>query len=91
MRTKEATIPWKAGLHARPAAALVKLARSFRSAITLRADEREADARSIHSLLMLCASMGTTVVVEASGEDEQEAVVAVVKLLDEGELSPGED
>lgn len=72
---------WRHGLHLRPAAALVKRAADFHSTVVLRCGEKVADLRSILSVLALCAGMGTGLVVEAAGDDEQAALQAVVQLF----------
>jgi phosphocarrier protein HPr len=71
------------GLHARAAAKLVRAATNFRSALRLvRADRSaSADAKSIHSVLMLAASRGTELTVTAEGEDEREALDALCGLI----------
>ena len=74
MRRSKVMVPWVAGLHLRPAARLVRLARGFRSSIVLKYGSRMADLRSILSVISLCAVMGTTLDVEATGVDEQEAI-----------------
>jgi phosphotransferase system HPr (HPr) family protein len=66
-------IPWPQGLHLRPATQLLQAARSFRSSIHLRCGDRIADARNILAVLTLCATMGTGLIVEISGDDEQAA------------------
>lgn len=74
-------MPWKAGLHLRPAAQLVRLAQSFRSTIFLKCGDKLADARSIVSILLLTASMGAVVDVEVTGDDEATAVSAVAQIF----------
>ncbi len=76
------TLRNKVGLHARPAALFVQTAKGFRSAIKVRKDEREADAKSILSVLTLGAESGAVITVHASGEDEQAAVEALRKLIE---------
>lgn len=77
------------GLHARAAAKLVELAKRYSSTITLKKDQCEVDAKSIISVLMLAAKKGTQVNLCASGQDEKEALQALVELIenrfDEGE------
>jgi phosphocarrier protein len=81
MKHATVTIPWEAGLHLRPAAKLAKSARDFRSRISLRVNEQMAEARSVLSILMLCAAFGTVVEVQASGEDEDAALEAVAAVF----------
>ena len=59
------------------AARLVRLAQRFHSSIRLRLGTRIADARSILSLMLLSATLGTSLDIEAAGNDEHEAVQAV--------------
>jgi len=85
------------GLHARAAANLVRVASQFKSSLTLQrldGNAEEADAKSILSILTLAASRGTDLKIVASGEDEQEALEAVVSLFsrdfDETEKADGD-
>ncbi len=73
------------GLHARAAARLVRLAGRFQSEIRLSTgpNRPEADGKSILSLVLLAAGAGTDVTVSARGEDEREAVQALVKLVED--------
>ena len=70
----------------RAAARLVRLGQQFRSTIFFRMGARTANLRSILSLLSLCAVMGTTLDVEASGDDEEEAVRAVAQAFADPDL-----
>jgi phosphocarrier protein len=81
MIAKELTIVNRLGLHARAAGALVKLASSFQSSITIERDGTAVNAKSIMGLLMLAAAMGTVIRVSAEGADEEEAVTAVADLI----------
>ena len=83
MQSTRVTIRWPHGLHARPAARLVRLARSFRSRIWLRLGNRLADARSILHVIVLSASLGAAIEVEVDGVDEQEAIRAVEDFFEE--------
>jgi len=73
------TLPAGVDLHARPAAEFVKTALRFDSRIAVVADAREADAKSILSVLALGAKAGTALRVRADGDD---AAVAVEALAD---------
>ena len=84
MKHTQVSIKWKEGLHLRPAAQLVKRALAFESSILLKVKERTADATSILAILMLAATMGSTIEIEARGIDENEAVAAITSVL-EGE------
>ncbi|HLC25524.1 MAG TPA: HPr family phosphocarrier protein [bacterium] len=81
MQTLEATIRNRLGLHARAAAKFVKLATRFRSEITLERGGQQANGKSIMGILMLAAAEGTTVKITTSGEDEEDAVKALVDLV----------
>ena len=74
------------GLHARAAARLVRTASAFSSAVRLERADRSAaaDAKSILSVLMLAASRGTELRVEADGADEGAALEAVCGLIEKG-------
>lgn len=74
-------MPWPEGLHLRQAMRLVRTAQRFRAEIRLRSSERIADVRSLIGVLALCAAMGATLDLEASGEDEQEALHTVQQLF----------
>lgn len=87
MKATRITIKWPEGLHMRAAAQLVRLARQFRSRILLRVGSQVADARSIMSIMLLCASMSSPLDVEASGDDEHEAIQAVEAYFDDGSLN----
>jgi phosphotransferase system HPr (HPr) family protein len=74
------------GLHARAAAQLVRLAARFRSTITLKREDSGAfaNAKSILSVLALAAPIGTTLLIEVEGDDEQEAREAIVNIFAAG-------
>ena len=78
---KELEIVNKLGLHARAAAKLVSTASRFGAQITVRRDDREANGKSIMSVMMLAASQGTRVSVEAQGDDASEALCAIEALV----------
>ena len=68
-----ATLPAEVALHARPAGLFVKEAAALGCAVTVIANGKRADARSILQLLALGASGGTDVVIEVSGDGAAEA------------------
>jgi len=78
----EMTIKNEFGLHARPAAALVSLANKYESQIFLRKDDTKVNGKSILGVLVLAAENGSTVEVEAEGEDAEEAVREIIKLAE---------
>ena len=71
-------------MHARAAASFVTLAASFNSRIILRCDGREADGKSIMSIMMLALSKDSRVELCADGKDEDEAVTAIAALVNSG-------
>lgn len=81
MIQEQLTIINKLGLHARAAAKLVGVAGNYQSRITLCKDGREADAKSIMSVMMLAASQGTDLNVEIDGPDAAEAWTAILALV----------
>ena len=72
-----ATLPAGVDLHARPAAQFVRTALGFRSKVVVAAGEREADAKSLLSVLALGAKAGTTLRLRADGDDGPVAVEAL--------------
>jgi phosphocarrier protein HPr len=77
------TISNKLGLHARASAKLTKLAGSFASDIWMSRGERRVNAKSIMGVMMLAAGMGSVIEVEADGADEQQAIDAIVALVND--------
>jgi phosphocarrier protein len=72
------------GLHARPAAQIVKLANEFESHVEVEKDSFAVNCKSIMGVMMLAAECGSTLNFRAEGPDESEAVAALVKLVDTG-------
>lgn len=83
MPTLQTTIINKLGLHARAAAKFVKTASAFESSVTLRRGEREVNGKSILGVMMLAASRGTAVEIDAEGPDADAALEALRTLIDE--------
>ena len=81
MLTHELKIINKLGLHARAAAKLVKLSSSFASSIDIEKEGQRVNSKSIMGVMMLAASCGSIVTLRADGSDEQEALDAVVALI----------
>ena len=77
------------GLHARAAARFVQAANRFRSRIQVTRDARTMDGKSILGILLLAASHGTRLLVSAEGDDEEEAVEALSRLVEGGFGEPG--
>lgn len=77
MKTVKVTVPWSTGLHLRTAAELVLVSQRFTSRLAVQLGSKIADPRSILSLVLLSAGLGTSLEVEASGADEYEALQAI--------------
>ena len=72
-----------AGMHARPAVKLTKLAKKFDAQILIRASDAAEwiNAKSVTKIMALRAAHGSTIEIEASGEDAAAAVAALVDLV----------
>jgi phosphotransferase system HPr (HPr) family protein len=81
---RETTIVNELGLHARPAAELVKLANQFDAHIEIVKDDMAVNAKSIMGVMMLAAETGSTVIFRAEGTDAEAAVQALVALVHKG-------
>ena len=75
------TITNRLGLHARASAKLTKLAGSFPCEVWLAKGERRVNAKSIMGVMMLAAGMGSTIEVDTHGEQEQQAMDAILALI----------
>ena len=82
MTQKEVTIKNRAGIHARPASLIVQTANNYDSQVYLEKDGTRINAKSIMGIITLGASYKSDLVVSAEGEDEAEAVEALVKLFE---------
>ena len=72
------------GLHARAAAQLVKIANEFAAEVTLVKDDVEVNGKSIMGILLLAAPQGTDLEVRVEGADEEAAMAAVARLIEDG-------
>ena len=77
------TISNKLGLHARASAKLTKLAGSFPCEVWLSRGERRVNAKSIMGVMMLAAGLGVEITVETSGERDEEAMTALIGLIND--------
>jgi phosphocarrier protein HPr len=82
--TLEVQIVNPLGMHARPAAQLVKLASQYTSEITLARNGEVVNAKSIMGVMMLAAEQGATVQLAASGPDAEAAIAALAGLIAAG-------
>lgn len=78
---KKLEIKNKLGLHARAAALLVQTVTRFSAEVKISKDGQVVDGRSILGVLTLAATRGSKIHVEAKGEDAEEAVRAIEKLV----------
>ena len=81
MIRKELEIRNKLGLHARASAKLVQCANRFDSDIRVERCGQSVNGKSIMGIMMLAASQGTSVEIEATGADEQAAIEAIEQLI----------
>jgi phosphocarrier protein len=84
MQERKLTIVNRLGIHARAAAKLVTLCTRYVSNVEIVANGRRASGRHFIAILLLSASMGVQVSVEANGPDEVEAITAVTRLINTG-------
>jgi phosphocarrier protein HPr len=77
-----ATIRNKRGLHARASAKIVEASARFQSDIHIIKDGTAVNGRSIMGLMMLAASIGSTVMITAEGPDQEEAMKAILALVE---------
>ena len=78
-----ATISNKLGLHARASAKLTKLAGSFPCEVWISRGERRVNAKSIMGVMMLAAGVGTDIEIETIGDQEKEALEALLGLIND--------
>ena len=84
MTTQTVTVRNQLGLHARAAARFVHVATRFTSQIRVGRDARVMDGKSIMGILLLAAARGTALTISADGDDEGDAVQALVRLVESG-------
>ena len=89
MREASERVVNRAGLHARPAAELVKVAGRFKSEIHVEKGGLQVNGKSIMGVLMLAAEKGSTLRFSAVGEDAEAAVEALTALVRRGSPCPG--
>ena len=81
MPEREVKIVNKLGIHARPAAEIVKTAGTFKSSITIVRDDLEVNAKSIMGVMMLAAEFGSMIVLRAIGDDADAALDALTTCI----------
>lgn len=83
MISRTITIQNKLGMHARSADSFVRIASAFASSITVTNEYATANGKSIMSMMLLQASMGSKIELQIEGEDEQQAFEAIVSLIND--------
>lgn len=83
MLQQDALIINKLGLHARASAKLTRLASSFKCEVMLSRNNRRVNAKSIMGVMMLAAAKGATIGIETDGEDEADAMHAILNLVND--------
>ncbi len=83
MKAAQVTLVNRLGLHARAAAKLVNLTKTYSSRVSLAKDSNPVDGKSIMNVLLLAAPVDTVLELEVEGEDEQEAFDAIVALIED--------
>ena len=84
MTDVKVTVPNRLGIHARPAALLVKKAAEFASDIGIVFGGDRVNAKSIMGVMTLAAGKGAELVIEADGPDEEEAAEALASIVRDG-------
>ena len=82
MAQANVTIQNRLGLHARPAMSFVDIANGFISQITVKKGPQAVDGKSIMQMMMLAATQGTQLAIEAQGPDAPAAITALRALID---------
>lgn len=82
MVKQDVIIKNRAGLHARPASMLVQTASRFSSSIFIHKDDIQVNAKSIMNLLTLGGAYKTALTIQAEGDDENDALEAIVTLFE---------
>ncbi len=84
MFVKDVMVQNQVGLHARPATFFIQKANEFKSSIWIEMEERRVNAKSLLGILSLGIVGGTSIRIIADGADEQQAVDALVELVESG-------
>ena len=83
MLQQDALIINKLGLHARASVKLTQLASQFPCEVWITRNDRRINAKSIMGVMMLAAAKGATIAIETNGEKEQEAMTAILALIND--------
>ena len=82
MIQRTVTVKNKFGLHARPAALIVTTASKFQSEFFISKDSVRVNGKSIMGVMMLAAEMGSELLLELDGQDEEQAMAAIILVID---------
>ena len=85
MIQKKMVVKNRQGLHARPAALFVQIANKFDARITVKRENEEVNGKSIMGILMLGAEKGSSVIIEADGDDAEKAMEELEKVINSEE------
>jgi phosphocarrier protein len=83
MQQREIEIVNKLGLHARASAKLTQLAGQFTAEVWITREGRKVNAKSIMGVMMLAAAKGSSIAIETDGPDEEQAMAALVVLIND--------
>jgi len=81
---RQVTIVNSLGMHARPAAQIVRLAATFAASLELECDGQRVNGKSIMGVMMLAAEQGATVILRSDGPDAEAAADALAALIRSG-------
>ncbi len=84
MVSQKVTVVNEQGLHMRPAGVFAKEMTKFKSQVTLVIDGKRINAKSVMLIIAACIKCGTEMTIECEGEDETEALVRAVELVESG-------
>jgi phosphocarrier protein HPr len=82
MQQAKVVVKHEAGLHARPASLFVKLAKQFSSDIKITSNSKTVSAKSLVLIITLAVQPNAEIEVRADGSDEQEAITALIGLVE---------
>jgi phosphocarrier protein len=84
MKTRTLTVPNKLGIHARPAALIVRKASEYKSEVFISNGVDEVNAKSIMGVMTLAAAGGTRISISTDGPDEDSALEGVCAVIETG-------
>ena len=84
MKTEKAEVVNRLGIHARPAAQIVKAASLYDCSLTLTVENDSVNAKSIMGVMTLAACKGSIIEVTADGDDEDEALHSIIEIIRNG-------